>query len=59
MGSRSIKERTFSVELGNNEGSRDLKRNYETRVVIKPIGVTVQEESDAGTMSDIDSIGSD
>ena len=60
IGSRSINERTFSVELGNNEGSRDLKRNYETRVVIKPIELTqMDDDSDAGTMSDIDSIRSD
>ena len=27
--------RTFSVELGNNEGLRDMGRNYETRIILK------------------------
>ena len=33
--------RTFSVELGNNEGLRDMGRNYETRIILK--GLKSQE----------------
>lgn len=65
IGQRGIVERAFSVELGNNEGSRDLKRNYETRVIIDPIhyqdiGETsnyMQDEVE--TDFDIESIESD
>jgi len=59
IGQRGISERAFSVELGNNEGSRDIRRNYETRVVIAPISyysdTLVQEDTDY----DAESIESD
>ena len=60
IGPRSNVHRGFSVQLGNYEGARDIKRNYETRVVINPIDIVVSDsDSSSGTYDDIDSIQSD
>ena len=34
---RGLVERTFRLELGNDEGNQDMNRKYETEIKIKPI----------------------
>ena len=54
--SRGLAERAFKLELGNNEGINDMKRQFETQINIKPVSYQVGYESDDMSDNDIDSI---
>ena len=54
MGPRSFSQKTFSVELGNNEGNRNLDRNYEATIVIDPVKVHFEHMSDTASASESD-----
>ena len=54
--SRGLAERAFKLELGNNEGINDMKRQFETQINIKPVSYQVGYESDDMSDNDIESI---
>ena len=54
--SRGLAERAFKLELGNNEGINDMKRQFETQINIKPVSYQLGYESDDMSDNDIDSI---
>ena len=40
-----LAKRSFKLELGNNEGINDMKRQYETQIDIKPVSYNAGFES--------------
>ena len=54
--SRGLAERAFKLELGNNEGINDMKRQFETQINIKPVSYQIGYESDDMSDNDIESI---
>ena len=54
--SRGLTQRSFRLELGNNEGLDDMKRQYETEVKIQPLKYSVSYEDGDQSDDDIESI---
>ena len=49
---RGLVERTFRLELGNDEGNQDMNRKYETEIKIKPIKWNTTDDIDTDDDTD-------